>query len=132
LAGFRDHYPETRAAGASVVAVSVDTPQESEFLRISLSSSFPVLCDTERRVVRDWGIYNSEERGGIAKPAVFIIESRYLIRYASTDTVVMRVPAVEVVALLQNAHRAQTVRRRVHIPLMSDWISAIRNNFRPH
>ena len=89
---------------------------------------FPILCDTERRVVRDWGIYNSGERGGIAKPAVFIIDPSRVVRYASVDAVVRRVPAAEIVSLLQNAAEAQPVRRRVHIPLLSEWISAIRNS----
>src|ERR1039457_6550792 len=51
LADYREHYQEIRSAGASVVAVSVDAPGESEALRVDLSLPFPILCDTERRVV---------------------------------------------------------------------------------
>jgi hypothetical protein len=96
--------------------------------RIDLSLPFPILCDTERRVVRDWGIYNSGEKGGIAKPAVFIIDPSHLVRYAAVDAVVRRLPAAEIVSLLQNAAEGQPVRRRVHIPLFSEWKSAIRNS----
>jgi peroxiredoxin len=127
LADYREHYLEIRSAGASVVAVSVDAPDESEALRAHLSLHFPILCDTERRVVRDWGIYNSGEKGGIAKPAVFIIDPSQVVRYAAVDGVVRRVPAAEIVSLLQNATKAQPVRRRLYVPLFSDWISAIRN-----
>jgi len=130
LADYREHYLEIRSAGASVVAVSVDAPDKSEALRVHLSLPFPILCDTERRVVRDWGIYNSGEKGGIAKPAVFIIDASHVVRYAAVNAVnavVRRVPAVEIVSLLQNAADGQPVRRRVYIPLFSDWISAIRN-----
>ena len=130
MADYRQHYPEIRSASASIVAVSVDAPDKSEALRVDLSLPFPILCDTERRVVTDWGIYNSQERGGIAKPAVFIIDSSRVVRYAAMDAVVTRVPAVEIVSLLQNADRAQPIRRRVHVPLFSEWISAIRNNIR--
>jgi peroxiredoxin len=128
LADYREHYLEIRSAGASVAAVSVDSPDESEALRVHLSLPFPILCDTDRRVVKDWGIYNSGEKGGIAKPAVFIIDSRRVVRYASVDTVVKRVPVVEVLALalLQNAAEGKLVRRRVHVPRFSDWKSAIR------
>ena len=87
---------------------------------------FPILCDTERRVVRDWGIYNSGEKGGIAKPAVFIIDPSHVVRYAAVDGVVRRVPAAEIVSLLQNAAEEQPVRRRVLVPLLSEWKSAIR------
>jgi peroxiredoxin len=127
LADYREHYLEIRAAGASVVAVSVDAPDRSEALRLHLSLPFPILCDTEHRVVRDWGIYNSEEKGGIAKPAVFIIDSSRTVRYASVDTVVRRVPAAEIVSLLQNAAKEQPVRRRVYVPQFSEWITAMRN-----
>jgi peroxiredoxin len=130
LADYREHYLEIRSAGASVVAVSVDAPDKSEALRVHLSLPFPILCDTERSVVRDWGIYNSGEKGGIAKPAVFIIDPSHVVRYASVDGVVRRVPAAEIVSLLQSAAEAQPVRRRVHVPLFSDWKSAIRNIIR--
>jgi peroxiredoxin len=110
------------------VAVSVDGPEKSEALRVHLSLPFPILCDTERRVVRDWGIYNSREKGGIAKPAVFIIDPNHVVLYAAVDTVARRAPAAEIVSLLQNDAKAQPVRRRVHVPLLSDWIRAIRNS----
>jgi peroxiredoxin len=126
LADYREHYLEIRSAGASVVAVSVDAPDESEALRVHLSLPFPILCDTERRVVKDWGIYNSRDRGGIAKPAVFIIDSSHVVRYAAVDTVVRRVPASEIVSLLQNVAAEQPVRRRVYVPRFSEWKSAIR------
>ena len=127
MADYREHYLGIRSADASVVAVSVDAPDESEALRVHLSLPFPILCDTERRVVRDWDIYNSGEKGGIAKPAVFIIDSSRVVRYAAVDTVVRRVPAAEIVSLLQNAAEGQPVRRRVHVPRFSEWKSAIRN-----
>lgn len=57
-----------------MVAVSVDAPETSEALRVQLSLPFRILCDTERRVVRDWDLYDARERGGIAKPAVFVID----------------------------------------------------------
>ena len=128
MADYREHYLEIRSAGASVVAVSVDAPDESEALRVHLSLPFTILCDTERRVVRDWGIYNSREKSGIAKPAVFIIDPSHVVRFAAADAVVRRVPAAEIVSLLQNGSRAQPIRRRPYVPLFSDWISAIRNS----
>ena len=126
MTDYREHYLEIRSAGASVAAVSVDSPDESEALRVRLSLPFPILCDTERRVVQDWGIYNSAEKGGIAKPAVFIIDSSHVVRYAAVDTVVRRVPAAEIVSVLEHAAEEQPVRRRVRVPRFSDWKSAIR------
>jgi peroxiredoxin len=130
LADYGEHYQEIRSAGASLVAVSVDAPDKSEALRVALSLPFPILCDTERRVVRDWGIYNAGEKGGIAKPAVFIIDPSRVVRYASVDGVVRRVPAAEIVSLLQNAGEGQPVRRKIRVPLFSEMKSAIRNLIR--
>jgi peroxiredoxin len=131
LADYRDLYPEIQATGASVAAVSVDAPNKSEALRVHLALPFPILCDTERRVVRDWGIFNSQEKGGIAVPAVFIIDPANVIRYAAVDEIVSRVPAAEIVSLLQTTAHAQPVRRRVHVPLLSQWIKAVRNLIQP-
>ncbi len=129
MADYREHYPEIRAAGASLVAVSVDSCESSEALRNQLSLPFPILCDTGRRVVKDWDIYNSRERGGIAKPAVFVIDRNQVVRYASVDSVSTRVPSIEIVHSLQSPANARPMRRRVHIPTLSEWISAIRNHF---
>ena len=130
MADYREHYPQIRSAGADVVAVSVDAPEKSEALRVELSLPFPILCDIEHRVVREWGIYNSREKGGIAKPAVFIIDAGGVVRFAAVDAVVRRVPAAEIVSLLQTSAEGRSVRRRVHVPLFSEWRSAIRNILR--
>ncbi len=78
-------------------------------------------------MVREWGIYNSAEKGGIAKPAVFLIDPKQTVRYAAVDTVVRRVPAAEIVSLLQRAAKTQPVRRGLYFPRLSDWIRAVRN-----
>lgn len=113
-----------------MAAVSVDPPQVSEGLRTQLSLSFPVLCDTERRVIRDWDILNARERGGIAKPAVFVMDPDRMVRFAAIDHVVRRTPAVEIVSFLQQQRTTEQMGRRVHVPLVFHWFNAIRNNFR--
>lgn len=113
-----------------MAAVSVDPPHVSEGLRTQLSLSFPLLCDTERRVIRDWDILNVRERGGIAKPAVFVMEPGRMVRFAAVDHVVRRTPAVEIVSFLQKQRTTEQIHRRVHVPLVLHWFNAIRNNFR--
>ena len=113
-----------------MAAVSVDTATESEALRTQLSLPFPILCDTERRVIREWDLRNERERGGIAKPAVFVIDVGLVVRYAAVDTVMSRVPAAEILSVLETARDAAQIRRTTYIPLPSDWVRAIRNNFR--
>jgi peroxiredoxin len=130
LADYRDHYGEIRAAGSSVVAISVDKPEKSEALRLELNLPFPILCDTERRVVKDWNIFNPRVKGGIAKPAVFIVDSNSVVRYSAVDTVATRVPPSEIVRVLQTTAEGQPVRRRVYIPGFDQWSRAIRNGIR--
>jgi peroxiredoxin len=129
LADYRDHYEEIRAAGADVVAVSVDPPAKSEALRRELRLPFPILCDTERRVIKDWGIYSPKERGGIAKPAVFTIDRDRTVQYSKIDDVATRVPASEIVGILGGAGQHET-QRKVYIPRLSDFFRAIRNMIR--
>jgi len=107
------------------VAVSVDSPGRSEALRKELRLPFAILCDTDRRVIQSWGIYNARERGGIAKPATFVIEPDRTLRYASVDTVAKRVPASEIIRILNSLAETQPLRRRIYIPRLIDWFHAI-------
>jgi peroxiredoxin Q/BCP len=130
LADYRDHYAEISAAGASVVAVSVDAAVESEALRTQLSLPFPILCDIERTVIREWGLLNARERGGIAKPSVFVVAPDLRTQYAAVDTVAHRVAASEILSGLNTRTDDAHVQRKTYVPLPGDWIRAIRNNFR--
>ncbi len=111
------------------MAISVDAPEKSEAVRQELHLPFPVLGDTERRVVQEWDLYNSREKGGIAKPAVFVIERDRTVRYGAVDTVSTRVPPSEIVRLLETAEPHEA-RRKLYIPRFAEWFRAIRNSLR--
>jgi peroxiredoxin len=130
LADYRDRYDEIRRTGADLAGVSVDPPEASEAMRRDLRLPFMVLSDTARRVVREWGIYNPGERGGIAKPAVFIIDPGRLVRYASVEGVSSRTPASEIVRLLSARAETTPARRKHYIPTPADFFRAIRNSIR--
>ncbi len=130
MADYRNRYTQIRAAGANVVAVSVDPPSKSEALRRELQLPFPILCDTERRIIQDWDIYNAREKGGIAKPAVFIIDRDRTVRYSHLDSVAKRVLAEEVVRILGATVAAAPARPRVYVPRPSDFFRALRSKSR--
>jgi peroxiredoxin len=111
------------------LGVSVDTAAESEALRAQLSLPFSILCDTERRVITEWDLLNVRERGGIAKPSVFLIDPGLVVRYAAIDKVMSRVLAAEILSILEAAGDASKIRRKNYVPLARDWVRAIRNNF---
>ncbi len=127
MAEYRDHYEAIRAAGANLVAVSVDAPEKSEAVRKQLRLPFPILSDTERRVVQEWGIYNPKEKGGIAKPAVFILASDRTVRFDSVDDVSDRVPAADVVSMLQERRETMPTGRKRLVPSPATFLRAIRN-----
>lgn len=108
----------------------MDGPQKSQVVREQLGLSFPILCDTERVVVRQWGVYNAREKGGIAKPAVFILDPGRVVRCVSVDEVASRVPASEIVRALSKGDRISVPPRRAVIPRPSNFISATKNSIR--
>lgn len=113
-----------------MTALSVDGPQKSQSVREQLGLSFAILCDTERVVVRQWGVYNTREKGGIAKPAVFILDPGRVVRYVSVDEVASRVPASEIVRALSERDRISAPSRRAVIPRPGNFLSATRNSIR--
>jgi peroxiredoxin len=128
LAEYRDAYADIQQAGAGVAAVSVDEMAKSEAVRLLLSLPFPILCDTGHSVIREWGIYD-REKGGIAKPAVFLIDANGVVRFATVDPVLKRVPASQMVAVLRSTTEAPAVRRKFLAPTFPEWKTALRNFF---
>jgi peroxiredoxin len=130
LAEYREQYQAISAAGASLVAVSVDAPEKSEAVRQQLQLPFPILSDSERRIVQEWGIYNPNEKGGIAKPAVFILAPDRTVRFVSVDGVSARVPAADVVGMLQEQKDTMPTGRKRLIPSPATFFRAISNGLR--
>lgn len=128
MAEYRDHYAEIHAAGAEVTGVSVDAPENSEYLRRALKLPFPLLCDTRRELVAAWGVLNEKERGGIATPSVFVVERGLRVRFSSVDRMGARITPAAVAQMLRSGGDAGAIlnRRRV-IPRPKDWLRVLRN-----
>lgn len=127
MADYREHDAAIRAAGTKLIAISVDAPEKSQAVRDELRLPFTILCDTERLVVREWGVYNAREKGGIAKPAVFILDPGRIVRCVSVDEVASRVPASEIVRALREGNQFSPERRTV-IPRPGNFFSAMSNS----
>ncbi len=130
MAEYREHYEAICAARASLVAVSVDAPEKSEAVRQQLQLPFPILSDVGRRVVQEWGIYNPREKGGIAKPAVLILAADGTVGFGSVDEVIVRVPAADIVRMLQEHDDTKPARRKRLIPSPATFFHAVRNSLR--
>jgi peroxiredoxin len=131
LAEFGEQYDAFRAAGVQLAALAVDPPDRSEAVRSRYGLQFPILCDTERRVVREWGLFNAEERGGIAVPAIFLLDSGLRVLYATQGTVVSRVQASDMLSLVRERAAAsipaasQQPRNRIVLPRLREWVAAL-------
>jgi peroxiredoxin len=127
LAEYRDQ--DFSAIGARVAAVSVDDPTRAEPMRAQLELTFPVLCDTQRQVITDWGLLNQGEKGGIAYPAIFVLDKARVVRYRSLDRTASRVGTTAVREFLTGgmSGSAETPKRRAIWPGFSALLQAVKN-----
>ena len=125
MADYRDRSDDFLRAGYRVVALSVDEPERTEHLRRSMRLPFPILCDVGRQVVRDWDLFNSREKGGIAVPATFVIDSQRCVRLSSVDGVLHRAGTEAVLACVRG--QATEAAKRTLRPVI---LPALRNIFR--
>ncbi len=112
MAAYRGHFGEFQEAGASLTAISVDPPERSRKLARSLDLPFSILCDTDRRVVTEWNLLNTKERGGIAFPAIWIIDRDCKVLFRSVDRTAARVRVDPVLAALRGELGTQPAPRR--------------------
>jgi peroxiredoxin len=77
LRSFEKKLPEFDARKIRVVAISVDTPAESQHLRETRGYSFPILSDAKDDVIRRWDLVHPRagvDGADIARPAEFLID----------------------------------------------------------
>jgi peroxiredoxin len=102
LAEFRDFSDDFRGLGVHIAALAVDSPERSDRVRRQYELPFPILCDTQKEVVRAWGLFNAEEKGGIAVPAVLLLGRDRRIRSIMIEGVSTRVRAADLLNFLRS------------------------------
>ena len=105
MADYSEHLEDFRAAGAELVAISVDDAARAEPVRQELGIKFPLLCDTSREVVKKYGLLNSGEKGGIAFPASFVIDREQVVRFRALEEVASRVSVDQLLELVREIGR---------------------------
>jgi len=65
---------------------------------------FDLLCDVDKKVIQLYNLVNPFEHGGIAKPAIFIINPGGKICYRSLDDTAQRVDLAHVLNFLKKHH----------------------------
>jgi peroxiredoxin len=69
-----------------VVAISVDSPAESQELCQSQGYTFPFLSDPKAEIIRQYGVLHAnggEDGRDIARPAEFLIDATGTIRWVN-------------------------------------------------
>ena len=77
LQGLQSRLTEIRAAGAEVVAISVDSIEDNRRVAEKLDIDYPILSDLEAKAITAYGVLHSEGGMGgkdIARPAIFLID----------------------------------------------------------
>ena len=78
--------PQFDSRKIRVIAISVDTPAESEHLRETQGYTFPILSDAKDEVIRRWDLvhpHGGENGADIARPAEFLIDSNGRVRWVN-------------------------------------------------
>ena len=76
LCTFRDQFGALSQANARVFGISVDTFFALKAFHADQRLTFPLLCDFNKHVIRDYGVVNEDMIGlkDIAKRAVFVLD----------------------------------------------------------
>jgi peroxiredoxin len=92
-----------------VIAISVDSPRESENLRKTAGYSFLFLSDEKLQVIRKWDLVHPHARrsdeADIARPAEFLLDRNGTVRWVNfTESYLVRVRPMQVLAAADANH----------------------------
>ena len=125
MAELGERHAEIRALGVEIAAVSVDRPADAEAMRRGYRLPFPLLCDPDAGFVYRCGLFDPAEKGGIARPATFVLDRALGVRFRALDGVVTRVRADELRAYLAGATgpgAPPALRPRVILPTLGEML----------
>ena len=85
LHSLQEKLTEFQKENAQIIAVSTDTPENSQKLIAKHNLAFPVLAGLSREAAKTYDLFFSEEKG-YAEPAVFILHHDGIVAYASLQS----------------------------------------------
>jgi peroxiredoxin len=86
LRSFEQRLPDLNARKIRVIAISVDTPQQSQHLRETEGYTFVILSDAKDEVIRRWDLvhpHGGMDGADIARPAEFLIDASGKVRWVN-------------------------------------------------
>jgi peroxiredoxin len=76
-----EDYEKIKAAGADLIAVSVDEQSYAWSMAQTTGAKFQILSDADKKTITAYGIVNAAEHGGIAHPSIFILDKLGRIQF---------------------------------------------------
>lgn len=131
MADYAKLYNDFRAAGAEVVAISVDPSERSAALRKDLALPFTLLSDSNRATIFEWGMLNAREKGGIAIPATFLLDRHRKVSFAKVEDTMMRVEPRDLLEFIRTMEKGEAKQPRAKgVNPAAMFLRAIANGFR--
>ena len=130
MVALKDHHNRIKELDAELLCISVDTPEESAKFRSEQGLPFELLADVDQETIKKWDILNSKERGGIAKPNVYIIARDGTIVFHSSDNLASRADPTAVLDFLETysndpTHRLTNKKIKFAVPTLKDMMLGI-------
>src|SRR3954452_21139817 len=86
LRSFEQHLADFRSRNTQVVAISVDSTEESHKLSQRQGYTFPILSDRNAETIRAFGVLHAkagEDGHDIARPAEFLVDATGTIQWVN-------------------------------------------------
>ena len=81
LTRLAEDYDKIKQAGAELMTISADDQNYAWSMGVTTGNKFQILSDSDRSVIKAYGVLNAKEHDGIAHPAVFIVDKTGRIQY---------------------------------------------------
>jgi peroxiredoxin len=82
LTRLAEDYEKIKNAGAvELITISADNQNYAWSMTQTTGAKYQVLSDSDRSVIKQYGILNAKEHDGIAHPSTFIIDKNGRIQY---------------------------------------------------
>ena len=112
MRSFERHSSEFAARHVKVVAISVDSPEESRRLKQSQGYTFPILSDSAAKTIRAYGVlheHGGEDGKDIARPAEFLLDDSGTVRWVNlTESILVRLHPQAVLRVADGLPRRST------------------------
>ena len=114
-----------------MAAISVDPPERAAGMRKDLGIQFPILSDSNRTTIIEWGLLNESEKGGIAIPATFLIDPDRKVRAAKVEEMMTRIEPRAMLGIVRSVPSANISMPRARgVNPAAMFLRAMANGFR--